>query len=123
VLVTQQEAQAVLDSQVRPVSDVPVVVPGQRTCGYGSTDSARLVAISTFPDPGTLFDTLRAQRKQAGPGYHDVTGLGDGAFRDDGQIYVRKGGTVLGIFVSGLDTDEHTEAALRSLATQALARM
>ena len=123
VLVTQQDAQAALDRPVQPISNVPVVVPGQRTCGYGSTDSAGLVAVLTFPDTGGLFDTLRAQRKQVGAGYHDVTGLGDAAFRDGGQLYVRTGGTVLGIFASGLDTDERTEAVLRTLAAQALGRM
>ena len=123
VLVTQQDAQAALDRPVQPISNVPVVVPGQRTCGYGSTDSAGLVAVLTFPDTGGLFDTLRAQRKQVGAGYHDVTGLGDAAFRDGGQLYVRRGGTVLGVFASGLDTDERTEAVLGRMTSQALGRM
>ena len=122
-LVTQQDAQAALDRPVQPISNVPVVVPGQRTCGYGSADSAGLVAVLTFPDTGGLFDTLRAQRRQAGRDYRDVAGLGDGAFRDGGQLYVRRGGTVLGIFVNGFDTDERTEAVLRTLAAQALGRM
>ena len=68
-------------------------------------------------------EALWNQLKAASATAKDVTGVGDAAFRDAGQLYLRKGDLVVGVFISGMGSGPELEAPLKSLAQAALTQL
>jgi hypothetical protein len=118
-LVTPDQAAEALGEPVEAGVDQPGGLPGQKSCGYGAIDSAKLVTISIIPGGADLW----AQFKSASPNAEQITGVGDEAFRDAGLLQVLKGDLILSIFISGLGSGSDLKASLTSLAQAALAQL
>lgn len=124
VLVTKAEAEKALGQPSDANAIVPATVPGQRSCGYG-TSEGKLVSVAVFSVDTAAFDKVRNDAKGTqGVTVTDVAGLGDAAFAVAGAaLYVRKGGRALSLFANNIGTPAVTDAALKTLATTALGRM
>ena len=120
-LVTQQEATTALgvatDATAIPAGGG---LPGQRSCGYADSASAKLVQVAVWPADAAAFTALKGQ---AGGTAQDVSGLGDAAFLAAGTLYVHKGSLAVSVFAQGLGTDAAAKPVLTSLATAAVGRL
>jgi hypothetical protein len=118
VLITRDEAAKVIgtadSSTIQPGGQ-----PGQRSCGYASSASGKLVSVAVWPSDQAAFDKLKA----SGGTVTAVSGLGDAAFSTANALYVHKGQLAVSVFVAGITPDSAVPATLSSLMGTALGRM
>jgi hypothetical protein len=118
VLITRDEAAKVIGA-ADSSAIAPGGQPGQRSCGYASSASGKLVTVAVWPSDQAAFDKLKA----SGGAVTAVSGLGDAAFSTTNALYVHKGQLAVSVFVVGITPDSAVPAALSSLMGTALGRM
>jgi hypothetical protein len=117
VLVTRAEAAKVI-GETDSSAIAPGGQPGQRSCGYASSASGKLVAVAVWPSDQAAFDKL----KQSAGTVTAVSGVGESAFAASNALYARKGKLAVSIYVGGI-ADSTVTATLSSLMGTALGRM
>jgi hypothetical protein len=117
-LITRDEAAKVIGA-ADSSAIAPGGQPGQRSCGYASSASGKLVTVAVWPSDQAAFDKLKAN----GGAVTAVSGLGDAAFSTTNALYVHKGQLAVSVFVVGITPDSAVPATLSSLMGTALLRM
>jgi hypothetical protein len=118
VLITKDDASKVI-GETDSSAIAPGGQPGQRSCGYSSSASGKLISVAVWPTDQAAFDKLKA----AAGTTKDVPGVGDSAFSAASALYVRKGQLAVSVYVAGVTPDSSQTAALSTLMTTALGRL
>ena len=118
VLITKEDAAKVIGT-ADSSAIAPGGQPGQRSCGYASSASGKLVTVAVWPTDQAAFDKLKAAAGKV----TDVPGVGDSAFAATGALYVRKGQLAVSVYVAGVTPESSVTTALSGLMTTALGRL
>src|SRR5262245_28024323 len=118
VLITREDAAKVI-GEADSSALAPGGQPGQRSCGYASSGSGKLVAVAVWPSDQAAFDKLKASAGTVTA----VTGVGESAFSSSNAIYARKGQFAVSVFVVGITPESAVPTTLSGLVGTALSRM
>ena len=117
-LITREDAAKVI-GEADSSAIAPGGQPGQRSCGYASSASGKLVTVSVWPSDQAAFDKLKASAGTVTA----VSGVGEAAFSSSNAIYARKGQFAVSVFVVGITPESAVPATLSGLMGTALSRM
>jgi hypothetical protein len=117
-LITREEAAKVI-GEADSSAIAPGGQPGERSCGYASTASGKLVTVAVWPTDQAAFDKLRSSAGTVTA----VAGVGDSAFAAPNALYARKGKLAVNVFVAGITPAATANAALSGLMATALSRI